>query len=122
MLAMWKYQQSTGIKLTEFAEVFPDKKEVEKGNLGRFNEDVSLLFKLIWAGLYKEDDLATPEQVAQILDFEMITEVAMRVLTHAVETMPDEEETEKKVTEMVEKKKNSSGTGPSSEKQPVESE
>lgn len=122
MLALWKYQQTTGIKLTELNEVFPEKEEVEKGNIGRFNEDISLLFKLIWAGLYKEDDLVTPEEVARLLTFEKIADVAVQVLSFALESMPGEEEVEKKVTRMVKKMKGRSGTGQPSGKRPAEQE
>lgn len=109
MLAIWKYQQETGIKLSEFDKLFPDEKEIKKGNLGKFDEDVSILIKLIWAGLYDEDDLTTPEEVARVMDLNSMDVLAQSMLKFAVESMPELEE--KKVTGATSKKSEKNGPG-----------
>lgn len=120
MLTIWKYQQQTGIKLSEFDTLFPEEKEIAKGNLGKFDEDVSILFKLIWAGLYDEEDLATPEQVGRIIDFDNVAELAKAVLTFAVASMP--EVLEKKVERVTSKKSEKNGPGKAPSSTPAESE
>jgi len=116
MLALWKFQQATGIKLSEFSKIIPTEEDAEKGNLGLFDSDISLLIKLIWAGLYEESDLETWEDVAQLLDLTQLSKLGIEAMQFASSSMGEEEKNESRA-ESKKNKKNGRGNPPSKQRQ-----